>query len=275
MQLPGTAIAATLAVKTFLKNKSRMSVLLRLDNTTAVAYINNLWGTVSKDLVDLAKSLWMWCLERNINIIAQHLPGVQNVIANAESRTMTDRSDWQLNPVIFKWISHLFGPIEMDLFTSRLTAQCPAFFSWRPDPYAVATDAFLQDGSQIKGYANPPWSLIGRVLSKVQMDKACIALVAPVWKTQPWYPLLLQMLMLIAIPRLINHELNRDRGDLVPQLAAWHISGRDTETKSFRSKLPHSCSGPGGLRPTNLTIHSLASGIAGVVQRVQVRFQAL
>ena len=37
------------------------------------------------------------------------------------------------------------------------------FISWWPNPYAVATDAFLQDLSQIKGYANPPWSLIGRV----------------------------------------------------------------------------------------------------------------
>ena len=84
-------LAATLAVKTFLKDKSRMSVLLRLDNTTAVAYINNLGGTVSKELVDLAKSLWMWCLERNIHITAQHLlPSVQNVIADAESRIMID-----------------------------------------------------------------------------------------------------------------------------------------------------------------------------------------
>ena len=197
-------LAATLAVKTFLKNKNRMSVLLRLDNTTAVAYINNLGGTISKDLVDLAKSLWMWCLERNIHIIAQHLPGVQNVIADAESRTMIDWSDWQLNPVIISKILPIFGPIEVDMFASRLTAQCPAYFSWRPDPYTVATDAFLQDWSQIKGYANPPWSLIGRVLSKVQMDKAHIVLVAPVWKTQPWYPLLLQML--VAIPRLINHH---------------------------------------------------------------------
>ena len=116
-------LAATLAVMTFLKNKTRMSVLLRLDNTTAVAYINNLGGTVSKELVDLAKSLWMWCLERNIHIIAQHLPGVPNVIADAESRTIIDRSDWQLNPVIFSTIAHIVGPIEVDMFASRLTAQ--------------------------------------------------------------------------------------------------------------------------------------------------------
>lgn len=28
----------------------------------------------------------MWCLEKNIHITAQHLPGVQKHIANAESQ---------------------------------------------------------------------------------------------------------------------------------------------------------------------------------------------
>ena len=60
-------LAATLAVNTFLKNKTRMPVLLRLDNTCAVAYLG---GTISKELVYLAKSLWMWCLERDIQITA-------------------------------------------------------------------------------------------------------------------------------------------------------------------------------------------------------------
>ena len=86
-------LAATLAIKTFAKSGSGLSVLLRIDNTTAVAYINNLGGTVSKELLELAKSLWMWCLERNIHITAQHLPGVLNEIADSESRTMVDRSD--------------------------------------------------------------------------------------------------------------------------------------------------------------------------------------
>ena len=173
-------LAVTLAVMTFLKNKTRMSVLLRLDNTTAVAYINNLGGIVYKELVDLAKSPWMWCLERNIHIITQHLSGVQNVIADVESRTMIDQSDWQLNPVIFSKVLCIFGPIEVDMFASCLTAQCPAYFSWQPDPYAVAT--FLQDWSQIKGYANPPWSLIGWVLSIVHVDKTHMVLVTPIWK---------------------------------------------------------------------------------------------
>ena len=259
-------LAATLVVQTFLKHKTRLSVLLRLDNTSAVAYINNLGGTVSPELVDLAKTLWMWCLERNIYITPQHLPGAQNHIADAKSRTMVELSDWKLNPILFKRIVNLFGPIEVDLFASCLTAQCPVYFSWRPDPYAAATDAFLQDWSQIRGSANPLWSLIGRVLSQVRVQQAYIILVAPVWKTQPWYPLLLGMLR--AYPYLIRHHqimLNRDSESLSPQLAVWPISGRDTESMSFQSKLHPSCSNPGELRQIGLTTHSSESSIACVI----------
>ena len=269
-------LAATLAARTFLKHNRRISVLLRMDNTTAVAYINNLGGTVSKELVDLAKNLWMWCLERNINITAQHLPGIQNHIADAESRTMVDRSDWKLNPILFRKIVQYYGPIEVDLFASRLTAQCPVYFSWRPDPYATATDAFLQNWEGKHGYANPPWNLMGRVLSQVQRQQACIVLVAPVWKTQPWYPLLLEMI--IAYPCLIKHKqvmLNAEPQTLAPQLAVWHISGKDIESRSFRRKLPLSCSNPGGLRQISLTTHSSGNGIAGVVHGVQIPFHVL
>ena len=69
---------------------------------------------------------------------------------------MIDRTDWQLNPVIFRRINQLFSPSDMDHFVSRLTTQLQVYFSWRPDPYASATDAFLQDWSLGKGYGNPP-----------------------------------------------------------------------------------------------------------------------
>ena len=76
---------------------------------------------MSHNLTNLAKNLWMWCLERNIHIIAQHLPGILNTIANVESRTMVDQSDWELNEEIFQSIDQLYGPIEVDLFAS---SQC-------------------------------------------------------------------------------------------------------------------------------------------------------
>ena len=217
-------LAATLALKCFAKHKTKISVLLKLDNTTAVTYINNLGGTVSRELVALTRDLWMWCLERNIHIQAQHLPGILNVIADAESRTMTDRTDWKLNPAIFRRIDSLMGPLEVDLFASRLTAQFPAYFSWRPDPFAQATDALVQDWTHIRGFVNPPWALIGRVLSHTQSQQAQVVLLAPIWKTQPWYPVLLEML--VDFPRWIPQHVQVTNNQLVtiPQLAVWRKS---------------------------------------------------
>ena len=90
------------------------------------------------------------------------MPGVQNTIADEESCIMKDRTDWKLNPEVFNQIDRLLGPLVMDLFY---------------------------------GYANPPWNLVGRILLQVQAQRVTIILVAPVWKTQAWYPTLLGMLM--------------------------------------------------------------------------------
>ena len=128
----------------------------------------------------------MWCLERNIHIQAQHLPGVLNQVADMESRSMRDRSDWKLDRRIFLEVNRRYGPLEVDLFASRLTNQCRCYFSWRPDPFAEATDAFLQDWRIMRGFANPPWNLVPRVLRKAQSQEADVILIAPIWKTQPW-----------------------------------------------------------------------------------------
>ena len=151
-----------------LENLRSVSVLLKIDNTTAVVYINQGGGTVSKELVSLTRDLWMWYLKRNIHIQAQYLPGVMNCIADSESRSMRDHSDWKLDQATFQKIDRRYGPLEVDLFASRLTYQCRRYFSWRPDPLAEATDAFLQDWTTVRGFANPPWILVSRVLTKIQ-----------------------------------------------------------------------------------------------------------
>ena len=61
--------------------------------------------TISPELNHLAKDLWLWCLERDISLTAQHLPGIQNTIADEESRVMKDRSDWKLCPAVFRNLS--------------------------------------------------------------------------------------------------------------------------------------------------------------------------
>ena len=149
---------------------------------------------------------------------------------------MKDRLDWSLDHSIFQRINRLYGPLEVDLFASRLTNQCRRYFSWRPDPFAEATDAFLQDWRTIKGFANPPWNLITRVLMKTQTQGVDVILVAPVWKTQPWYPLLLSLV--VDWPHLLPKLTpNIESVPIMPQLAVWSISGKALAVKAFPDKL--------------------------------------
>ena len=59
--------------------------------------------------------------------------------------------------------------------------------------YALAVDAMQQNWAQRRPYAFPPFSLVGRILKKVNIERVTVLLVAPVWQTQPWYPILVQM----------------------------------------------------------------------------------
>ena len=121
------------------------------------------------------------------------------------------------------------------------------------------------------------WNLVGKVLAHVQSQQAQVVLVAPVWKTQPWYPLLLSMI--VQCPYLINQGpeviVHQPQPVLDTQLAVWNISDRDTESRSFWRMLPHSCSSLGEPRLTGLTTHCSQGGIAGVVNGTQIPFLAL
>ena len=48
------------------------------------------------------------------------------------------------------------GPFQMYLFASRHNAQVQRFVSWKPDPFAVATDALLLQWGKENQYVFPP-----------------------------------------------------------------------------------------------------------------------
>ena len=56
---------------------------------------------------------------------------------------------------------------ECDLFASRLNTQVSKFASWFPEPGSGVVNAFSILWWDIKFYAFPPFSLIGRTLAKV------------------------------------------------------------------------------------------------------------
>lgn len=176
--------------------------------------------------------MFAWCLQRQIKLQAQHLPGKVNITADFLSRHLRDRTDWVLNANLFRAINLTWDPLQVDLFATLFSAQLKRFFSWRADPKAEATDALSQNWSTTWGFAHPPWCLIARVLMKVQREEATVILVAPLWRTQPWFPSLLNVLvdlpiLLPDIPDLIIPSLNCDCPVLEtqPKLVAWKVSG--------------------------------------------------
>ena len=225
-------LAGSFAVKCFTKHRLCVHVRLRMDNTSAVAYINRLGGTHSLVLSNLAMALWEWALAHGILLSAEHLPGRLNIVADWQSRHMLDSSNWRLSPDVFRALMEIRGPCAKDLFADRLNAQLSQFFSWRPDPMALASDALQQDWSNERNYAFPPFCLIMRCLAKLRDLGGELVLVTPVWPTQAWYPSLLgsSVSLPVLLPVTQNLLLSPE-GQVHPlianrtlNLAAWHVS---------------------------------------------------
>lgn len=147
-----------------------------------------------------------------------------------------------LCPAIFHQINQRLGPLEVDLFASRLTHQLQAFVSWRPDPLAIATDIITMTWTKFRAYANPPWNLVSGVLAQQQADHVLVALV---WKAQGWYSLLLEMLVdipLLIPPRvdLITVTHPKSLPKVIPPLAMRVISGNTTRTDKIQREFQSS-----------------------------------
>ena len=112
--------------------------------------------------------------------------------ADTESRAKRDLNDWRIPPKI---IAPLIRDCTIDLFASRLTHQLKRYVSWRPDPSAVHNDAFTMDWSNLMAYAFPPFNLIPSVLQKAKKEHTTLVLVAPLWTTQAWWPLLIKRIV--------------------------------------------------------------------------------
>ena len=69
----------------FCSHMSDIHVELELDNTTAVAYINNMGGSKSDELNQLSQELWDWCINHNIWVTAVHIPGAYNMLLRTDN----------------------------------------------------------------------------------------------------------------------------------------------------------------------------------------------
>ena len=135
-------LAGSFAIKCLAKEKTNIHIQLFMDNVTALTFFNKMGGTKYRVLASLSHDLWQWCLQWQITVSTTHILGILNVNADRESRSHLDSSDWKLCPAVFQALQNKWGPIDIDLFASRLTNQLTRFVSWKPDPLSEAVDAF-------------------------------------------------------------------------------------------------------------------------------------
>ncbi|XP_044598715.1 uncharacterized protein LOC123274959 [Cotesia glomerata] len=176
--------AALLALKCFAADLRDLDILLMVDNTTTLAYINKMGGVRFSGLHELACELWDWCEVRRLWVYATYIPSEENVEADRSSRIDNSDAEWELADYAFEVITENFGKLEIDLFASRINTKCAVYCSWKRDPGAFAFDAFTISWTDWMFFAFPPFSIITRVIKKIKDDKAEGVLVVPHWPTQ-------------------------------------------------------------------------------------------
>ena len=270
-------LAAFIGLKSLCREVQDSHVQLLMDNTTAVAYVNHMGGSTSSHMNDLARELWDWCITRNIWVSAAHIAGELNVEADRKSRHFSDKHEWMLNRKAFQDIVSVYPELDIDLFASRLNNQLNSYCSWKADPHCSFVDAFSIDWSKFHFYAFPPFSLIPRCIQKITQDKAKGILIIPLWPTQTWFPLVLQLLYdqpWILRPSLDllhhpNHKelhpLNKKLHLMVCPLSGTPLDNTRFLQKSHKSSWPH-----GDQAPKNNTRHTWKSGWSFVVKGTSI-----
>lgn len=170
-------------------------ILLRIDNTTAIAYINKMGGVKYSYYNNLAREIWQWAEKRNIFLFATYIASKENYVADSLSRIKNEDTEWELSNLAFEKIINRFYEPEIDLFATRKNSKCKNFCSWMPEAQAMEVDAFTLNWSNLNFYAFPPFSMVLKTLRKIKQDEATGILVVPDWPNQPWYPVFRSMLI--------------------------------------------------------------------------------
>lgn len=194
--------AARLALIRLFSDTRNCHIQLKMDNSTAVVYINKMGGTHSPSSNAVAREIWLWAMDRHIWLSATYIPGAQNVVADYHSRCFQENTEWSLMSEVFDKITVVFFMPEIDLFASELNNKVKKFVSWFPCASAQAADAFSISWTDLLSYCFPPFSLIAQVLAKLRTDTASALVVMPFWTSQTWFPQMLDLL--VDHPRYIS-----------------------------------------------------------------------
>ena len=137
--------AVLLALMSFVKT-SHKHIKIMSDNTTAIHCINKTGTSYSTECHHQVLKIWKWAIIHKNNLLAAHIPGKLNTVADKESRSNHVDTEWMLQSKVLNLaLEHLGFKLEIDLFATNINTQFGKYASFRPDPGAMYIDRFSID----------------------------------------------------------------------------------------------------------------------------------
>eukprot|EP00873_Tetraselmis_striata_P017338 jgi/Tetstr1/437602/TSEL_026269.t1 len=186
--------AVRLAIESFLPMLQNRHIRLHEDNQAVVGVLTNITSRSPRLMAELRKT-WYFMDTHGITLSVRYIRSAANIWADRLSREV-DCDDWQFNPRRFASLTAKWGACTIDRFATSENALLPRYNArWR-DPRCEAVDALrLSDAAWRceRNWCNPPWNLIGDLVSKLESSGAPAIVIVPYWPDKAWYHLLSEM----------------------------------------------------------------------------------
>ena len=187
-------------------------VLVHCDNTVAVTCIRKR-NSADPLIHRITQKIFYLSKLYNFSLQGTYIEGKRNGRADSLSRKIlvNTRTEWSIpKPILTEVLKFLEWTPDIDLFASHLNFKFNRFCSRVPDLKAFHIDAFTLNWSNYKCYCFCPFSIIGKVLRKIESDNIRhTALIMPFHPSSAWFPRFIMMCqnILILLPPETSSQL--------------------------------------------------------------------
>jgi hypothetical protein len=180
------------------------SILWRVDNTTALAYLRGEGGLRGRRLLWEAASMLLLFRSCRMRLLPAFFPS-EGILQEGVASRFRPVPVWHLDSNVVSQMVSPWGTPQIDLFASRQSAQFRRFMSWRAADGPEAVDALSMVWVLSSGLPLPTHPLLLRVVGKLEVSKGVFLLVTPHWEAQMWFASL-QALPVLEVRCLPFHE---------------------------------------------------------------------
>ena len=147
-----------------------------------------------------SSDIWEWCLESEVTIHAEHLPGtLMYGQTGSHAILLTPVTGCSGELSFFSWSR--YGDLSPSTYSPR--ERMPSFRLIAAGTQILLCRPWMPSLSipwrDHVSYVFLPFSLIMRCLAKICLEQATFVLVAPVWQNQLWYSFLLRSLVELPV----------------------------------------------------------------------------